>query len=82
MYSLIKFGLCISMSVLILAGLCRGSDSLSESGENLFAEQYTRKTIYHSPQTPGYTCWVGAWIMPDLLPPIPSIFDFCPVRRP
>jgi dienelactone hydrolase len=24
-----------------------------------------RMTIYHSPQTPGYTCWVGAWMMPD-----------------
>src|SRR5436190_16920771 len=29
------------------------------------AEQYSRKTIYHSPQMPGYTCWVGAWQMPD-----------------
>ncbi len=24
-----------------------------------------RRTIYHSPQTPGYTCWVNAWTMPD-----------------
>ena len=29
------------------------------------AEGFQRKTIYHSPQTPGFTCWVGAWIMPD-----------------
>ncbi|MBM3334612.1 exo-alpha-sialidase [Candidatus Sumerlaeota bacterium] len=29
------------------------------------AEQFARKTIYHSPEKPGYTCWVGAWIMPD-----------------
>src|SRR3954466_1453316 len=28
-------------------------------------QQWQRKTIYHSPQTPGYTCWVGAWQMPD-----------------
>jgi hypothetical protein len=28
-------------------------------------EQHTRTTIYHSPDTPGYTCWVGAWLMPD-----------------
>ena len=26
---------------------------------------HTRKVIYHSPQSPGYTCWAGAWIMPD-----------------
>ncbi len=24
-----------------------------------------RETIYHSPQTPGYTAWTGAWTMPD-----------------
>lgn len=24
-----------------------------------------RQTIYHSPQTPGYTAWTGAWQMPD-----------------
>jgi hypothetical protein len=29
------------------------------------AATFSRRTIYHSPQTPGYTCWVGAWQMPD-----------------
>src|SRR5260221_80295 len=29
------------------------------------AEQYSRRTIYHSPEKRGYTCWVGAWQMPD-----------------
>jgi len=34
------------------------------------AAEYTavghkRRTIYHSPQKPGYTCWLGAWTMPD-----------------
>ncbi|MEO7300794.1 MAG: Calx-beta domain-containing protein [Verrucomicrobiota bacterium] len=29
------------------------------------ADNYSRQTIYHSPQTPGYTSWVGAWVMPD-----------------
>lgn len=24
------------------------------------AVEYQRQTIYHLPQTPGYTCWVGA----------------------
>ena len=33
--------------------------------QRLVADHYDRRTIYHSPQTPGYTCWVGAWIMPD-----------------
>ena len=26
---------------------------------------HSRRTIYHSPQTPGYTCWAGIWTMPD-----------------
>ncbi len=29
------------------------------------AIQYERRTIYHSPQTPGFTCWVNAWTMHD-----------------
>ncbi|MCK5733988.1 MAG: exo-alpha-sialidase, partial [Candidatus Latescibacteria bacterium] len=27
--------------------------------------EFSKRTIYHSPQTPGYTCWVGIWNMPD-----------------
>lgn len=29
------------------------------------AVEYQRREIYHSPQKPGYTCWLGAWMMPD-----------------
>ena len=29
------------------------------------AQDVERRTIYHSPQTPGYTCWCGLWKMPD-----------------
>jgi len=31
----------------------------------LQAQDVERFTIYHSPQTPGYTCWVSSWVMPD-----------------
>jgi len=31
----------------------------------LTAIDHERRTIYHSPQTPGFTCWVGLWTMPD-----------------
>lgn len=34
-------------------------------GDGFAAVEYQRQTIYHSPQTPGFTCWVGAWAMPD-----------------
>jgi hypothetical protein len=26
---------------------------------------YTERTIYHSPETPGYTSWIGLWQLPD-----------------
>ena len=41
--------------------------ALAEAGraDEFSAVEHQRQTIYHSPQTPGYTCWVGAWIMPD-----------------
>jgi hypothetical protein len=29
------------------------------------ARNFHRRTIYHSPQTPGFTCWCGLWKMPD-----------------
>lgn len=29
------------------------------------ATDFRRQTVYHSPQRPGYTSWVGAWQMPD-----------------
>jgi hypothetical protein len=29
------------------------------------AVEHKRQTIYHSPEKPGFTSWLGAWIMPD-----------------
>lgn len=29
------------------------------------ADEHQRQTVYHSPQKPGFTSWVGAWLMPD-----------------
>ncbi|MBI5094864.1 MAG: hypothetical protein HZB26_20795, partial [Candidatus Hydrogenedentes bacterium] len=26
---------------------------------------HTERVIYHSPETPGYTSWVGLWQLPD-----------------
>jgi hypothetical protein len=41
------------------------NDPHDADASNWSAEQYSRRTIYHSAQNPGYTCWVGAWEMPD-----------------
>src|SRR5688572_1325146 len=53
-------GIALAFSFAVLAA---GEVSGAEKGFS--AHSFTRRTIYHSPQTPGYTCWVGAWVMPD-----------------
>ena len=35
------------------------------NADNFVAVDHHRQTIYHSPDKPGYTCWVNAWTMPD-----------------
>src|SRR3954467_10128472 len=44
---------------------CLGEDAPGGGGKAVEAREFSRKTVYHSPQMPGYTCWVGAWPMPD-----------------
>src|SRR5687768_9027686 len=34
-------------------------------GDEFRAVEHQRRTIYHSPQKPGFTSWVGAWTMPN-----------------
>lgn len=47
------------------------SGSVAAAAEKGTASMKVRATavkrfeVYHSPQKPGYTCWVGAWSMPD-----------------
>ncbi|MDB5323287.1 MAG: hypothetical protein JWN40_4918 [Phycisphaerales bacterium] len=52
-----SFGLFVS---LVLSGTV-----VAEEPAQYIATNVTSKTIYHSPQSPGFTCWVGTWIMPD-----------------
>lgn len=38
---------------------------LCGQGRAIVAVEHSRTTIYHSPETPGFTCWTGTWTMPD-----------------
>ena len=50
----------------LLIALTMDMTGAAAAGEpNFTAVDYARRTIYHSPQTPGYTCWTGAWTMPN-----------------
>ena len=33
--------------------------------DDFAAVEWKRQTVYHSPEKPGFTSWVGAWAMPD-----------------
>lgn len=50
---------------LLLTGFCNCAVSDHSAAETFLVTDYKRQTIYHSPQKPGFTCWVGAWTMPD-----------------
>jgi len=49
---------------LVLAALA-GSQAKSRIIVNVEAVDYQEKIIYHSPETPGYTAWVGLWRIND-----------------
>lgn len=52
------------MTVLLGWAICLTALA-GEKPSRVSAEGLTTKTIYHSPQTPGYTTWVASWLMPD-----------------
>ncbi|HEY7425088.1 MAG TPA: sialidase family protein [Gemmataceae bacterium] len=55
-----------NIGALILVITVATSAAIARAGAEEFAAvEYKRQTIYHSPQSPGFTSWVGAWIMPD-----------------
>ena len=55
-----------TLLVLALAGTSvLAADAVKDSAPKWRAVNYQRKMIYHSPEKPGYTSWVGTWIMPD-----------------
>ena len=48
-----------------MALLADNGDSNAGLVKSVEAVGYVEKTIYHSPETPGYTAWVGLWQIPD-----------------
>jgi hypothetical protein len=57
-----------AVAILVVAGvlLLSGGGGEDEREPRLFeATGFSSSPVYHSPQTPGHTGFVGAWIMPD-----------------
>jgi len=55
-----RLPLCLLFAAFVLAISCPIA-----SCDEFIAVGHERTTVYHSPETPGYTCWTGAWAMPD-----------------
>src|SRR6266404_6954671 len=54
------------LSTLLLTTICAiGAEVADPPAASWLARDLSCKTIYHSSQSPGYTSWVGAWIMSD-----------------
>ena len=49
----------------VLAAFLLSALGANARADEYLAVQHQRQTIYHSPQKPGFTSWVGAWTMPD-----------------
>ena len=49
----------------LLLNLWASLGTVAAQSQSIQAVDHQRRTIYHSPQSPGYTCWVHAWTMPD-----------------
>jgi len=58
-----NFSAAATSAMFLAAVVACGADPPAKP--TVSGRQWQRRTIYHSPQTPGYTCWVGAWQMPD-----------------
>ncbi|HYI38501.1 MAG TPA: sialidase family protein [Thermoleophilaceae bacterium] len=65
---LLALAALVAGPLIVIAALLssRGSDDQTEPlPPAIHAGPVDKSTVYHSPQSPGYTAWVGAWLMPD-----------------
>lgn len=56
---------CVYAVAWALSATVLVAPSPASSHEEFSAVEHQRQTIYHSPQSPGFTSWVAAWTMPD-----------------
>jgi hypothetical protein len=55
----------IGISAILVAAIAHGANGEPDNKTSVTAVEHKRRTIYHSPQSPGFTCWTGLWAMPD-----------------
>ncbi len=62
-----RIGLVFSLLTLLGGSLTGGAWARAADSrpQDFVAVDHNRRSIYHAPQKPGYTCWVYAWVMPD-----------------
>ena len=55
----------VSASAMLTGLLQFAIAGAGEAPMKVTASDVERHVVYHSPQSPGYTCWVGVWLAPD-----------------
>jgi hypothetical protein len=65
MRTTLSIGYAAILSVLFGGGALAGEAQPGATPKAFAAVDLQHRTIYHSPQTPGYTCWAYASLMPD-----------------
>ncbi|NQT12216.1 MAG: exo-alpha-sialidase [Planctomycetes bacterium] len=60
-----RIGLWTVIGLLPMLSVVNAESRLYGQGREIVAVEHSRTTIYHSPETPGFTCWTGTWTMPD-----------------
>ena len=60
-------GVLVVLMLLVLAGTASGVPEADGRARAIGVEvaDYRQRIIYHSPETPGYTSWVGVWLTSD-----------------
>jgi hypothetical protein len=48
----------------VLTTVCASVLCEAQTASKAGVTELSTRTIYHSPQTPGFTSWVGSWLMP------------------
>jgi len=58
--SVLVTSICNTITAAMVAGAQVRADE-----DQFFVVEHSHQTINHSPQTPGFTSWVGDWTLPD-----------------
>ena len=55
----------VGIHAILVTAIAHGGYTELNAETSVTAIEHKRRTVYHSPQSPGFTCWTGVWAMPE-----------------